>query len=161
MRTNFFLVTLAVATAFGFSASAQNTTGAGTGATGSATGTTAPTSGPSRVGFAVQDGVTYLLQRGTVNPVTESMLPPGQILMMNGQLFPDSGSERGFVMEKGVVYWADGRIRTRVDTGLIPGGQMMTLDGVVRSLPPGVTHFPGVQVITTPTGATPATSEPN
>jgi len=159
MKTNFFLVALAAMTALQLSASAQNTTGAGTGATGSATGTTAPTAGPSRVGFAVQDGVVYLLQRGTVNPVNESMLPAGQIMTSTGHLIPDTGIERGFMLEKGIVFWVDGRVRTRVDDGLIPGGRMMTLDGMVRSLPPGVTHFPGVQVITTPTAPAPATSQ--
>lgn len=161
MKTFLLLLTAAALAVGEMSVFAQGTTGAGTGATGSTTGSTAPTSGPRNVGFAVQDGVVYLVQRGRVTAVTESMLPKGQIMIATGLLAPDGAIDRGFTMENGVVYRVEGAVRERVDAGLIPGGQMMTLDGVIRPLPVGITAFPGVKVIVTPgTGPVPATSEP-
>jgi hypothetical protein len=155
MRTHLlFLMAVASAT-LEFSALGQ-------GATGSTTGSLAPTSGLRRVGFAVQDGVTYFIQQGRPTAVSESMMPPHQIMAQTGRLMPEGASDRGFVLENGTVYRVDGVVRQRVDTGLIPGGQMMLLDGRITTLPEGVTAFPGVQVITRPSNsAVPGTSEPN
>lgn len=152
MKTHFLLLIAVALATSEFGAFGQ-------GATGSTTGSLAPTSGLRRVGFAVQDDVVYLVQQGRVTPVSESMLPRRQI-MTPGGLFQEGASDHGFVLENGIVYRVDGVVRQRVDTGLIPGGKMMLLDGRITTLPPGITAFPGVQVITRPSAPVPGSSEP-